>query len=98
MILGKAQIYCATDVYRYLIEALINQGVACGREPVKVLLWTGLQIADEHAAHIDGIGREIAGQAQILPIQLVLHHEGQSMVDEGIVALVSVLSRIRINR
>jgi hypothetical protein len=48
-------------------------------------LWTGLQIADEHAAHIDGIGRGIAGQAQILPIQLVLHHEGQSMVDKGIV-------------
>ena len=58
MIFGEAEVDSASDIYGHLVKALVNQGIACGRKPMKVPLWPRLKVADEHPAHANRVGRK----------------------------------------
>ena len=54
MVIQKSEIDRADDIDWHQLEAFIDQGIASCRQPMKVPFGIGLQIADEHAAHVFG--------------------------------------------
>lgn len=64
---------------------------------MKIPPLTGFEITYEHPTHIYSICAEVAAEAQILAVQLMLYNKRQGMADQRILAQISVLSQVSIN-